>query len=92
MLKAYLASESDAFRAGFDLSGEGCNGEYGGPTDEWLDVHYRAWRLGEDLPARCAEPSPGADQHRSPDYRHFPCSQPRGHQGTHSWESEGTNA
>ncbi len=92
MLRTYQAGEAEAFRAGFDLSQEGFNSEYGGPTNEWLDVHYRAWRLGEPLPHECDAPSPVADEHSSPDYRHFPCSQPRDHQGTHSWESEGTNA
>jgi len=79
----YRQGELDAFRAGFNLSAESYNAEYGGPSDEWLELHYRRWRSNRaiDLGPTCLAPS---FQRSSPS-----CSRPQGHAGAHSWEHRG---
>lgn len=73
------AAERKAFLAGFDISSEGFNGEWG-PTDEWIELHFREWKHGETVPDKCGAENPGQPPEG---YYRTVCSRPAGHDGAH---------
>lgn len=68
-------AERRAFLAGFDISTEGFNGEWG-PRDEWIELHFEEWKYGREVPPRC-----GAQNEDSP--MTALCSRPEGHKPPH---------
>lgn len=78
------ASLFQAYCAGFALSREGYNAEYGGPDEEWLRVKFERDVLGKPSPGRCREGRRVEDMIARMIGTNVPvCTRPKGHDGLH---------
>lgn len=71
--------EKAAFVAGFSVSTEGFNGEWG-PPDEWIEHFFAQWKYGTPLPDSCGYRVGNEPKSLVNDPR---CSRPIGHEGSH---------